>query len=93
MSDTGEVPNFDRSVGDEVILSMFSDALGREVTADSVLTTEEELVAGVEVQGRLDTVSEQMRRMRDGEAVDINLLMDSKAQLALLEIWRERRDS
>lgn len=83
--------NFDRSVGDEVLLSMFSDALGREVTADSVLTTEEEFVAGVEVQGRLDTVSEQMRRMRDGEPVNIDLLMDSKAQLALLEIGRERR--
>ncbi len=93
MASTGEVPGFDRSVGDEVILSMFGDALGREVTADSVLTAEEELVAGAEVQGRLDTVSEQMRRLRDGEEVNIDLLMDSKAQLALLEISRERRDS
>ena len=93
MSNVGETPRFDRSVGDEAILSMFSDALGREVNADSSLTPEEELTAGVEVQGRLDTVSEQMRRMRDGGEVDIDLLMDSKAQLALLEIWRKCRDS
>lgn len=76
---------------DEVIMSMFSDSLGREVTEDTVLTSEEELTAGAEVQGRLDSVQEQMRRMREGEEVDIDALMDSKAQLALLEMWHERR--
>lgn len=84
-------PSFDRSVADETILSMFSDALGYEVTTDTVLTPEEELTAGIAVQGRLDAVSEQMRRMRAGEEVDVDTLMDSKAQLALLEISRERR--
>jgi hypothetical protein len=78
---------------DEVLMSMFSDALGRDVTFDSALTVDEELTAGVEVQSRLDAVTEQMRRMREGETVDINILMDSKAQLALLEMWRERRES
>jgi ribosomal protein S9 len=29
--------------------------------------------------------------MREGEEVDIDALMDSKAQLALLEMWHERR--
>lgn len=93
MSSAGEVPSFDRSVGDEVILSMFSDALGREISAESAMTPEEELTAGVEVQGRLDTASELMKQMRDGVEVDIDLLRDTKAQFALLEIWRERGDS
>lgn len=70
---------------------MFSDALGYEVTTDTILTTEEELAAGVAVQCRLDAVAEQMRRMSAGERVDIDVLMDSKAQLALFEIGRERR--
>jgi hypothetical protein len=78
---------------DEVLASMFSDALGRDVTTDDALTVSEQVTAGMEVQGRLDTVSEQMRRMRDGEVVDIDALMDTKAQLALLEIWREGRTS
>jgi hypothetical protein len=84
-------PQFDRSVADEAILSMFSDALGYEVTRDTMLTTDEELTAGAAVQLRLDTVSEQMRKMRDGEQVDIDALMDSKAQVALLEIDIDRR--
>lgn len=81
MTNSGEVPSFDRSVGDEVILSMFSDALGREVTAVDQLTADEELTAGAEVRGCLDTVSKQMRRMREGKEVDIGLLMDTKHNL------------
>jgi len=85
MSDSHEVNRAGRSVRDEALYSMFSDALGYEVTEDTTLTPEQEFTAGIEVQGRLDGVAEQMRRMREGEEVDLDMLMDSKAQLALLE--------
>ncbi len=74
------------SIYDEAVLSMFSDALGYEVTLDTVLTPVEMLTAGVAVQARLDSVAAQMANMREGQEVDIDALMDSKAQLALLEM-------
>lgn len=83
-------PSFIRPSSD-TLLSMFSDALGFQVTIDTRLTPDQELVGGTIVQSRLDSVSEEMAKMQRGEQADIEKLMDTKAQAALLEIWIERR--
>ena len=43
------------------------------------------------MQSRLDAVCEEMSKMRRGEEVDIDKLMDTKAQAELLEIWIDSR--
>lgn len=75
----------------DVIRGMISSALGRDVTEDTVLSPEEELTAGAEVQGRLDTVAKQMEIMRNGGQMDVDAFMDTEAQVALFERWVERR--
>lgn len=87
----GESSEPEHMTSRDVIMEMFGSGLGREVTEDTVLTPEEELTAGAEVQGRLDTVSEQMEIMRNGGQMDIDAFMDTEAQAALLERWIETR--
>ena len=86
-------PIFGQEVVERTLLSMMSDALGYEVVPDTVLSPLDILTAGVAVQLRLDAVTEQMRRMREGEEVNLDLLMDSKAQFALLGIDQYRREN
>ena len=78
------------TTADSVLLSMFSSALGREITAFSLLTANEELTAGVAVQGRLDAAAQAMEKIGKGEEADLGALADTEAQAALLLIAKER---
>lgn len=69
---------------------MFSDALGYEVTEDTELMPAEELTAGVAVQARLDAVSQEMAKINRGEQANMDVLMDTKAQAALLVMGMEQ---